>query len=770
MFKHYGFFLLVLSLVLTGCNRDPYPSDGSIRLTERSEPRVPLPDLSLTVNDKLFSFEEGSLNEYKIQARYTGTPIVSIESLPEGASYEFDNETITLSWKPDYSTVRVTPSSPEGFRHHLITVWLRSAEDDLKATYAHVSMVVKNRPRPIKLKFTKKVGLVNEDITDLLEVSNLGGSTDEIVVIEEGTKWQANLTISSEDFKDGPFEVRHNVSAFSGTGVNASSIPLHGLKIVKQSNTEFVLTLAPSYSYVSSAKEVMTYSGKVIVHDPSNNFSEFRLAFNIKNKDVPPEIMLPKKFSFPSDSPNLNMTVVAYDPNEELIPRLKSLKIDHVSIKLDNSTTIKAFKESEDGCVSGGVIGEIKGDICLTEKSNDVNFSMALGISLKNVPLLGRSRASSNVVFEFCLGNRVCKEQSTTVFFEKTRYPAPLIKRFDWKKEETAYLKRGEEYFKEISVVTNDDYGKVVEIFPEHIRNYISWGTKEIDEETVIEGLKFNFPEEGIFNFTLMVTSSFGVSSLENFKVEVFPEDRKKNLLLFNSSIDNLENNFYKNSDFINPQASTITERDLFNRDTVVITTSALEDMSEETEQRILQAIDASSGNVVIASPLIADLSERLLSKLRTLVGGNVDIIALVDRPYLHKLEEWPLVTELTVGSAGPLALIGESEATVSLRGTTSIHSTEPSFFRINASNNGRLGTDDLDNLAGQDEKGATCTNTLFVNGIASKHGEFYSLGMVCRRQDGVDGLVSILGTEWADLNSSVLGLTEEWYNKMLNN
>ena len=103
-------------------------------------------------SDDVFWFEEGSLDEYKIEVEVNyGTPIVEIEGLPDGMYVVFENETITLSWEPDYSTVKNASFSPEeALKSYLITVWLSSSSDKLEGkdifSKKDILLVVKDRP------------------------------------------------------------------------------------------------------------------------------------------------------------------------------------------------------------------------------------------------------------------------------------------------------------------------------------------------------------------------------------------------------------------------------------------------------------------------------------------------------------------------------------------------------------------------------------------------------------------------------------------------
>ena len=94
-----------------------------------------------------------------------------------------------------------------------------------------------------------------------------------------------------------------------------------------------------------------------------------------------------------------------------------------------------------------------------------------------------------------------------------------------------SYLNFAESLSKGLSIVDSEDSALKprVEVFPIEIRKYVIWKDNS---------LRLNFTEPGIFQFNIVATSDYNVSSSESFLVEVFPKDRNKILFCADSTRD----------------------------------------------------------------------------------------------------------------------------------------------------------------------------------------------------------------------------------------
>ena len=186
----------------------------------------------------------------------------------------------------------------------------------------------------------------------------------------------------------------------------------------------------------------------------------------------------------------------------------------------------------------------------------------------------------------------------------------------------------------------------------------------------------------------------------------------------------------------MNPAIQDVNLRNLSGRDTLVIGTSSLIDA--DLQPTIMNAIDKIK-NVVVASPLINQLPEKFLEKMR-MDYGLVTIGRYSQLPNLPPLEKMQFAkTSQFSNSAKP----------VFLKQTASSESSDPMLF-----NGGLYETQKI------------CKGVL---GLALDGINPYVIGVVCTRENG--GRISLLGTEWADL--AVTPNDEQipvlWFNTMIN-
>ena len=226
---------------------------------------------------------------------------------------------------------------------------------------------------------------------------------------------------------------------------------------------------------------------------------------------------------------------------------------------------------------------------------------------------------------------------------------------------------------------------------------------------------------------------------MESFLVEVFPKDRNK-ILFFADSTRDPEVLFYKktfkNVDIMNPAIQEVNARNLSGRDTLVIGTSSL--MDSDTQPMVMKAIDKIK-NVVVASPLIDQLPEKFLEKLRNDYG-------LVTIGRYSQLPNLPPIEQMQFAKTSQF---GDSKNPIFLKRSASSESRDPMLFN-----------------GGLYEPQKVCKGVL---GLSLNGTNPYVIGVVCNRENG--GRISLLGTEWADLLVSAGDeqIPVLWFNTMIN-
>lgn len=557
----------------------------------------------------------------------------------------------------------------------------------IKSRIYPVTIWLRNSTDPIKA-LRRTINLVVYDTPQMIDILPAAKTS-----VDEGQKFSNTFTLANVDFPNGPFRV-------VTTGFPANT------EVVKVNETTYKLEFTPDHFHVNrkTSGASKTYAGKIIVANPANHTMSKDLSITVNDRRLESKLVTPPTLISGLD---VSFQVVGYDLNKEMSP-------------------VVTMTSNRPGF----------GKFSFQEIKNEESSSTVLNVSWTDIPPVHNGE-EFNLTFRSCvLGTRSsldnCKESSTKVKIVLRDRLAPQIARFDWPAGEIVYLNHAETQTRKIQVRDLEDPNlkPKVEIFPEESRKYVSWSG---------DTLRLNFTEPGIFQFNVRATSDYNVSSMESFLVEVFPKDRNK-ILFFADSTRDPEVIFYKkifkNVDIMNPAIQEINTRNLSGRDTLVIGTSSLMDV--DVQPMVSKAIDKIK-NVVVASPLIDQLPEKFLAKLRN-DYGLITIGRYSQLPNLPPLEKMQFAKT---------SQFGNSQSPVFLKRTASSESRDPMLF-----NGGLYEADKI------------CKGVL---GLSLNGTNPYVVGVVCNRENG--GRISLLGTEWADLAVSAGDeqIPVLWFNTMIN-
>lgn len=560
-------------------------------------------------------------------------------------------------------------------------------DPSIKSRIYPVTVWLRNSLDPIRA-LRKTINFVVYDSPQVIDIQ-----TSSRTSVEEGQKFSNTFTINNADYPNGPFRVV------------TTDFPAN-TTLVKVNENTFKLEFTPDHYHVNRKLDGISkiYKGKIIVANPANHTMSKDLNITIYDKRLESKIVAPEKLIQGLD---VSFQVVGYDLNKEITPI-----VTMVSSKPSfGKFTFQEIKNIENNST---VLNVAWNDIPPTHNGEDFTFTFRSCVINSNA-------SSTN-----------CSESKTTISILLRDRRPPAIDRKFWPIGEIAYLNHAETLSRALSIVDSEDGGlkPKVEIFPEDIRKYVSWRDNS---------LRLNFTESGIFQFNVVATSDYNVSTSESFLVEVFPKDRNK-ILFFADSTRDPEVIFYKktfkNVDIMNPAIQEVNLRNLSGRETIVIGTSSL--MDEEVQPTIMKAIDQIK-NVVVASPLIDQLPEKFLEKLR-IDYGLVTIGRYSELPNLPPLEKMQFAKT---------SQFDNSRHPVTLKQSASIESRDPMLFN-----------------GGLYEPQKICKGVL---GLSLKGINPYVIGVVCNRENG--GRISLLGTEWADLavNSEDEQIPVLWFNTMIN-
>jgi hypothetical protein len=561
-----------------------------------------------------------------------------------------------------------------------------------------VDPTIKTRIYPITLwlrsstdnvrAYRKTINLVVSDTPQLIDIT-----PDLVTSVEEGKKFSNIVKINNADFPKGPFRI-----VTSGMPANT--------EVVKVDENTYKLEFSPDYYHVNRKLNGprKSYLGKIIVANPANQSTTKEINIDVQDKRLVSKLVTPATLSQGLD---VSFQVVGYDTNKEMPP-------------------VVSLVSSRPGF----------GKFSFSDIKNVESSSTVLNVSWTDIPPTHNGE-EFNLIFRSCVLGEYssidnCTESTTKVkIIVKDRNP-PQIARINWPVGEIIYSNFAETVLRKIQIRDGEDPNlKIkVEIFPESLRKFVSWSG---------DTLKLNFTEAGTFQFNVKATSDYNISSSESFLVEVFPKDRNKTLFFADSTRDP-EVIFYKktfkNVDIMNPAIQEINVRNLSGRDTLVLGTSSL--MDKEVQPMILKAIDKIK-NIVVASPLIDQLPEQFLEKLR-LNYGLVTIGRYSQLPNLPPLEQMQFAKT---------SQFDDSIKPVFLKRTASTESRDPMLFN-----------------GGLYEPKKVCKGVL---GLSLNGNNPYVIGVVCNRENG--GRISLLGTEWADLavTAGDEQIPVQWFNTMIN-
>ncbi|MFT6071361.1 MAG: hypothetical protein ACJAT2_000543 [Bacteriovoracaceae bacterium] len=663
--------LFILSVItLVGCKQDPYPTEGVFRKEPVVQGQQPLPALAISVGDKI-EYREGRNLALKIRVEVEepGEPIVKIDGLPEGAS--FDPKTFMLSWTPNYFQGNDINDASIKARFYPITIWLRSSALPKEYLRKTVNLVVFDIPRAI----------------------GIGSSRNSSV--NENSEFNETITISNPDYPQGPFKLL------------TKDLPAN-MKIEEISPTQFKLSYKPDYFHVNRARgeSSKVYNGKIIVSNPANHIEEVDYKFTVKDVRREVKVVAPESLTQGLD---VSFQVASYDLNREISPDMTLL------------TSRPGF-------------GNFRTEVIKNEDS----FSSVMNIYWTDIPPVYNG-TTQTLKFKACVlgswGNRrdECKEEETEVKIVLRDRTAPGISRDDWERGELIYLGFNESMTRNIKVVDNEDRSLTprVEVFPTEMREFVSWSRGK---------LRLRFNKAGVFQFNLVATSDYNMSSAESFIVEVFPNNRNKTLLFADSTRDP-EALFYKSAfkgtmDIMNPAIQEVNLRNISDRETLVITTSTLLDESVQAE--VLSAIKGIK-NIVVASPLIRKLPPEFLTTLEE----EYDFLPI------GRYSELPNMPDLSKMKFVAVSKFATPVNAVGVKQKASKESHDPMIF------NG--GLHDPDKI---------CKGVL---GLSETGTNPYVTGVSCARKNG--GRISILGTEWADLLTQEADkeIPAKWFDTLLN-
>lgn len=554
-------FLLSFLMVFVGCEKDPYPGYGNLRLDRRELNPEKDPPNGVEVPEKI-EIVEGETGGFKVKIRVPapGKPIAwideeELEKLP-GATYS--REDFEFKWTPGMFDGNDPNDQTIKTQQYFLTVRYRSTEDEPNTHQtAKVMVVVIDKPLAFDI------------------------SGDDSKTVYEGQEMVYRFSVSNKDYPKGPFKVY------------LDKMPPNVI-IKEVDSNNFELRFKPDFLHVKRTdnnqrcgtdKSCMLYDSEVIVTNPAEHKTKKKVAIRVRDVRQPIKLLTPTDIN-----PGLNVGfgVSVVDPNGEEAPFISVVR----------------------GRPGAGR-GTFKEELTQDEDNN----ASTLNVSWEDIPLDMNGKKHT-----FRFKTEVTGSSDTKDFTFKINVKprqAPVFWRDSWEQNETKYLNFNETYTYNIEITDGDsgiDITDVV-VVQEKMRKYVSYSNGT---------LRVRFDKPGLHQFSLRAKSAYNVASAETFNLEVYPRDRFKTILFTNGTVTDSgdvepDYKFYTevlgDVNPINPAIRDLNDRILSGRETLIIGSRILLNPT----QKVLDAIDYAMekiDNVVIATPLLQRMPTTFIDKL----------------------------------------------------------------------------------------------------------------------------------------------------------
>ena len=674
--------LLITLVAISACKQNPLPKDGLILVQEPTKPQ-PIPPPYVLDNPKSFEFKEGVYTEFTLKATVPspGKAMVNVEQLPEGAT--FNTETLTFGWTPPYTAANQSEDPNVLTRTYPVRFVLRSTDDELTSISRETVLVVKDVPRDYKVSFSQENPEVDERKT-LTET----------------------FAVGSLDFPKGPFKVTI-VNMPAGVTLEAD----------KRDPAKFHVSFTPDVTFVNILTDQQKWKDGKYAYYRTVPIEIVAIAPNgISVRDTWRwtvwDTRADAKYSGPKEIqqvPDVNFVIATEDINGETHP---SISLDprppFGEVKIHNEyNDVKGDGVSYPVTLSSFKWNKIPDDKIGTE------YDLGIKVCVKS------SKFSSNH----------CRRHTVNVKFDPTHQPAPDVYRQDWPLAKVLYLKEKKSERVNVRVRDENSYAKV-EIFPESIREEVSWDRDQLTITPKSTGLR---------QFNLVATSKYGISTSESFVFEALPWSWHPVLVLGDSHVDEevlAAIDFFDEVNVVNPLLQPLDERMLSLRSTLIIGTSALK---QEGALATIESASSKIKNILVMSPLLKNLEGELGKEIKD------NQLSFAGR-YTSFPGPLPEVEKVDVVPA-KLGSLTQPSSPIHLKGKLTGESFDPMILLV-------------------DDR-SSCKKALQLED--PKIEEPLTVSVICRRKG--NGKLLVSGVEWGDIQPTSISeskIVKKWLTELV--
>lgn len=560
--------------LLASCGTDPFPKNGYLKVEKPKEAPVIPPPFVIDVPE-VVSFKEGTEGEFSFQASVPapGISLVSISGLPEGA--KFLENSMKVIWTPSFTAANSESDPGVIVKEYPIRITLRSSFDKITTVSRSVTLLVRDSLRSLTIKAADNFNF------------------------KEGKLYRKNFFVESTDFPNGPFEF------------SANNLP-SGAFIEKDSEDprHFVLVYAPDFSVATISDSYFQLYG----HYKAFKDVVFRAIAPRGNTSLPAELRVFDTRQSPRVSAPAKITQVG--------PVNFTLTAEDLNFETEPEVTLEG--EPAFGVPAISVIQDTSTNPSEKKTSGAFNFDWA------NIPN-SKMGATERIKFKACVfkslprgQKQLCSRFAVDVTFSGVAHGAPLVDRTSWPVATTQYVRVGETITVPVSIKDAEasEWVGEVNIFPESLRNEVSWKDGELVVATQTVGVK---------PFTLIAQSKYGVTRVEHFVVDALPASWSPTLLLGDSLSDaelGKTIGLFDRVQVANPVLQTLDTRMTTLRKTLVLTTSTLAKNKSALSQ--IENVAMNIPQVIVLSPLANTFKGSLateFSRLGLKFEGRMDAL-----------------------------------------------------------------------------------------------------------------------------------------------
>jgi len=659
--------VILTSILIVGCKQTPFPEQGNVSVDPPKKGKEVTP-LFVIRAEEVMTFEEGAESKHNIEVNVPEPGLPVVSVSGLPQGAQYSQEEGEIKWSPDFDAANDPSDSTVVTKSYPVEIFATSTIDNLTFVKKKIVLVVHDQPRVMNVSVNSKS------------------------VLTEGVQFAQRFKIESDDFPTGPFKV------------SAANLPIGAtLSPVRNTSNEFELRFKPEYSMVQIRSPRQAIPIDIVAIGPRGLNVTKSIEWTITDSRQTAIVSGPISITQDLD---VNFTINAEDPNSEVAPLIRVRQ------------------------------NPAYGNLTLTKLSSG-NYASSYAVRWDQIPA-EKIGTTEKIDFNVCTMSssyrqNLCVLYSVNVKLERDAEVLPLINRSKWLIGDVRFFKVGSREVISIPIQSASRTQPIsnVEIFPEALRDQISWSNNSLIVLT---------KNQGTYQFTIKATTATG-TAVESFVFESLPANWSDQILLgdgFSHPETKGAIKAFPSAQLVNLNLQTVDAKMLAYRNTLIIGTSGLDQLANYDE---VLNLTKTLNNVFVNTPLFEKLSGGLVEELKDL---GVEIYSRYDalpepKPSLASMSVEPF----------PQGGLSKPNGKVSVSGRLTAESAAPLTFFV--------------------DQASACKPMLKLAGEVLTKPVAYTVAVKCKRKSKGGNLI-VSGLEYADLifEANDTDLLEKWSKESL--